>query len=185
MASEAEIKQLKAEDLLHLSDDDQRYELVEGWLFSEPPPSHLHGLLQARVGSLLAGFARSTGAGAVYSGSGFLLAREPDTVRAPDVAFVRRDRVESVGRTGTYFPGAPDIAIEIRSPGDRPAEIRAKVADYLEAGARLVWVIDPQTERVTVYRSLLRPRIVMRDSTLDGEDVLPGFSLALPELFDV
>jgi len=185
MTSGTEIKPLKAEDLLHLPDDGQRYELVEGWLLSEPPPSHLHGLVQVRVGSLLAGCARSTGAGAVYSGSGFLLARDPDTVRAPDVAFVRRDRVRSVGRTGTYFPDAPDLAVEIRSPGDRPGEIRAKVADYLGAGARLVWVIDPQAERVTVYRSRLRPRILMRDGTLDGGDVLPGFSVAMLELFDI
>lgn len=84
-----------------------------------------------------------------------------------------------------YFPGAPDLAVEIRSPRDRSAGVRVKVADYLEAGVRLVWVVDPKAERVTVYRSLLRPRILTREETLDGEDVLVGFSVAVSELFDV
>src|SRR5207247_2417345 len=105
----------------------------------------------------------------VSADTGFLLARDPDTVRAPDVAFISHLRAREVGDVPSYFPGPPDLAVEVLSPSDRSGEVHGKVADYLAAGARLVWVVDPRTKRVLVHRSLLSPRILEGSDLLDGE----------------
>ena len=119
---------------------------------------------------------RGNSLGVVLTEGGFLLSRNPDTVRGPDVSFVRADRFNAEEAGRGYFRGAPDLAIEILSPSNRPGETHAKVADYLAAGTRLVWVIDPMQQIVSVYRSLLSPRRIAADGVLDGEDVLPEFS---------
>ena len=118
--------------------------------------------------------------------AGFGLARDPDTLRGPDVAFVSRDRVPSEDEQVRVFEGPPDLAVEVLSPSNTPESVRAKVADYLAAGTRLVWLVDadPERETVTIYRSLLAPRTLSRDDDLDGADVLPGFRVALAKLFD-
>jgi len=118
----------------------------------------------------------------VLTEGGFLLSRNPDTVRGPDVSFVRADRFNAEEAGRGYFRGAPDLAIEILSPSNRPGETHAKVADYLAAGARLVWVIDPAQRIVSVYRSLLSPRRIAADGVLNGEDVLPGFSFPIVDV---
>jgi Uma2 family endonuclease len=136
------------------------------------------------MAELLGSFVRPRRLGVVYAGdSGFVLARKPDTVRGPDVAFVSAERQRQVGSASPYFPGAPDLAIEVLSPGDRVSEVVGKVSDYLAAGCRLVWVVDPVREQVQVFRSPLTPRSVARDELLDGEDVVPGFRVALSEIF--
>jgi Uma2 family endonuclease len=114
--------------------------------------------------------------------TGFILSRAPDTVRAPDIAFVAEGRFET-GLPFGYVPFAPDLAVEIVSPSNTASELQAKVLEYLEAGTRLVWVIDPRRETVMVYRSRDDIRILGRDDELDAADVLPGFKLALSELF--
>jgi Uma2 family endonuclease len=111
----------------------------------------------------------------VINDTGFVLARDPDTVRGPDVAFVCRARVERLAHPEQAFPGAPDLAIEILSPSNTPSNVHAKVADYLSAGSPLVWVLDPGHQRVRIYRTLLAPRTVDGDEELDGEDIVPGF----------
>ena len=99
------------------------------------------------------------------------------------MAFVSKDRLKALGFTPGFFPGAPDLAVEILSPSERAATIGAKVADYLTAGTRLVWVVDPDARRVSVHRSPLSVRVVSRDEELSGEEVLPGFSVKVSDLF--
>jgi Uma2 family endonuclease len=122
------------------------------------------------------------GAGQVFAAeTGFTLARGPDTVRAPDIAFVRRERLPTPIPVG--FPEfAPDLVVEVLSPGDRPGEVLAKVGDWLEAGARLVWVIDPERRIARVYRQDGSESSITADGQLDGEDLLPGFSCPLAEI---
>ena len=135
---------------------------------------------------MLMNFVQSRRLGVVYAGdTGFVLARSPDTVRGPDVAFVTRERFEAVGRTARHFPGAPDLAVEVLSPGDRPDAVQAKVADYLAAGTQIVWIVDPASEQVTVFHTLLAPRTLTSDQELDGEDVLPGFRITVAEFFEI
>lgn len=173
------------EDLDELPDDGRRHELQAGRLLSEPPPGALHGLVIAVVVRRLGDHVHRRGLGVVLTGdAGFILARSPDTLRGPDVAFVSKSRFEKVGAVPTAFPGAPDLVVEVLSPADRPAEVHAKVADYLAAGTSLVWIVDPKVRRVAVFRSLLAPRLLAIDDELDGEDVLPGFRLRVGELFE-
>lgn len=176
---------LTAEVLYDLPDDRRRYELVEGCLVSEPLPGMAHGFFAARLLVKLSELADSRGLGVVVADVGFLLARDPDTVRGPDVAFVSKPRIEATGLTLKFFPGAPDLAVEVLSPSNRPQEIRAKVADYLAAGSRCVWVVDPKRRTVTAYRELLAPRTFGAEDALECEDLLPGFSLRVGEVFEL
>ena len=170
---------LTAEELLHLSIPDKRAELVRGVLVVREPPGGRHGRIAMNLGVELANYARTHELGVVYAAeTGFTLARHPDTVRAPDVAFVSRERLPSPEPVG--FPDlAPDLVVEILSPGDRPGEVLGKVADWLSAGTRLVWVIDPERRLARVYRQDGTERIIDAEEMLDGEDVVPGFSCPL------
>jgi Uma2 family endonuclease len=134
------------------------------------------------LGAELAVYVKHTAAGGVYAAeTGFKLATNPDTVRAPDVAFVTRERLPPPGTTG-YPALAPDLAVEVLSPGDRPGEVLAKVADWLSAGTRLVWVLDPERRLARVYRHDGSQTLVTEDGALDGEDVLAGFSCPLASI---
>jgi Uma2 family endonuclease len=172
------------EELYALPDDGTKQELQAGILISEPLPSFRHGRVAAAIAYELRTHVRRHRLGVVVSNdSGFLLARSPDTVRGPDVAFVSRDRMTI--DEARAFPGAPDLAVEVLSPSNTPASMHAKVADYLAAGTRRVWVVDVERETVTIYASLLSPRIVAPDGILDGEDVVPGFRVPVAELFEI
>jgi Uma2 family endonuclease len=120
-------------------------------------------------------------AGIVVSASGFVLERSPPTVRGPDVAFISASRVPQL--PAGYVDAAPDIAIEVLSPSNRPDEMRLEVREYFNAGARLVWIVDPRSKTVTVYSSLERCRVLTLRDELDGGDVLPQFRLSLARLF--
>ena len=173
------------EDLYRFPDDGRRYELVAGTVVSEPLPGFRHGRVVARIVSRLRAFAEAQGLGEVVTAdTGFVLARGPDTLRGPDVAFVAKGRLPSATEESRAFEGPPDLAVEVVSPSNRPEEIRAKVADYLAAGSRLVWVVDPDPERrtITVYESLLAPRVLGADEEVGGADVLPGFRSQVSEL---
>jgi Uma2 family endonuclease len=184
MEPAAEDRLLTTDEYLQLPDDGQLHELQAGVLIAEPPPFPRHAQIQARLTRVLLDFVEPRGLGVVLTQGGFLLSRHPDTVRAPDVAFVRRDRFDANEAERTFFHGAPDLAIEILSPSNRPGETHAKVADYLAAGSKLVWVIDPARRVVSVYRSLLAPRRLEADAILLGDDVLPGLSIAVAELLE-
>lgn len=174
---------MTADQLLELRDNGRRHELVAGFVVSEPPASFRHGDVSAQVFRCLIEFVRRNDLGRVVSTeTGFLLARDPDTVRAPDVAFVSRSTIDRAGRFSGYFPRAPDLAVEVLSPSERPSDVHAKVGDYLAAGAGLVWVIDPSRREVRVHQSLLRPSVLDETEMLEGGDVLPGFVVRVAEL---
>jgi Uma2 family endonuclease len=104
-------------------------------------------------------------------------------VRAPDIAFITRQRVEAVGDTKGYWPGAPDLAVEVLSPDDSVAEVEQNVAEWLDAGSKQVWVVSPKMETVTVSRSTMDIEVLASNGTLKGEDVLPGFQISVAEIF--
>ncbi len=172
-----------ADELLRLRLPNKRVELVQGVLVVREPAGSRHGLVAMSLGVELGVYVKRTGAGGVFAAeTGFKLSTNPDTVRAPDVAFVTRERLPSPGATG-YAELAPDLAVEVLSPDDRPGEVLAKVADWLSAGTRLVWVIDPWRRLARVYRQDGSEALVTGDGALDGEDVLPGFSCPLASIF--
>lgn len=178
--------ELTVEDLYVMPDDGFNYELQAGMLVSEPLPGFRHGRVMAAVADILRTHVRTHRLGVVLAGdSGFILARTPDTVRGPDVAFVSTDRIGDSGDSVRAFAGAPDLAVEVLSPSNTPAGLRAKVADYLAAGARCVWIVDPEARTVTVYASLLSPHVLAEEELLDGGDVIPGFQVRVGELFEV
>lgn len=107
----------------------------------------------------------------------------PNTVRAPDVAFVRRERVAAVGAGSGYWPGAPDLAVEVVSPGDLYTEVDEKVAMWLDGGTRMVIIVNPRRRLVTIYRLLHTISLLRADQVLDGADVVPGWSLPVHEIF--
>jgi Uma2 family endonuclease len=132
----------------------------------------------------LAQYVKAHDLGTVYAAeTGFNLATDPDTVRAPDVAFVRRERVEAVGEVEGYWPGAPDLAVEVISPNDSHVEVEEKVFDWLEPGTKMVLAINPRRRSVTLYRSQSDITILTGTDVLDGGDVVPGFQLTLQEIF--
>jgi len=173
---------MTADELLRTHVPDKRTELVRGVLVVHEPAGSRHGLVTMNLGAELAVYAKQTGAGAVYAAeTGFKLESNPDTVRAPAIAFVTRERLPHPATTG-YAALAPDVAVEVLSPGDRPGEVLAKVADWLSAGTRLVWVVDPERRLARVYRHDGSEAIVTAEGALDGEDVLPGFSCSLASI---
>jgi Uma2 family endonuclease len=170
-----------AEQLLKAGDIG-RCELIRGELCRMIPPSFEHGRITIKLTGPVVNHVEAHGLGTVVAAeTGFLLAHDPDTVRAPDIAFVRAAR--GPGPERGYFPGAPDLAVEVLSPDDRPGYVREKVAEWLEAGARTVWVVDPRTRTVAVHAPAEDPRVRGESDTLDGGDVLPGFTLAVRDLF--
>ena len=121
--------------------------------------------------------------GAVFAqDTGFKIAADPDTVRGADVAFVRSEQLHRVRRQG-FAELAPDLVAEVLSPDDRPGELLAKIAEWLGAGTRLAWVIDPQGNEARVYRADGSVSVVPQEKALDGETVVPGFNCALEEVF--
>jgi Uma2 family endonuclease len=180
----AEDRTYVVEDLYELPDDGYRYELLAGSLLREPRPGTLHGLVVTSVTVALAEWARAGDTGVVLTGdSGFILERGPDTVRGPDVAWISRARFEAVGPVRAAFPGAPDLAVEVLSPTDRRGDVHAKVADYLAAGTRLVWLVDPERRRVISYERLLAPRVFGSSELLCDQELLPEFGVRVGELF--
>jgi len=173
---------MTAEELLRTHLPGKRVELVRGVLVVPEPAGFRHGAVSARLTRLLADHVDANDLGCVLAAeTGFQLARDPDTVRAPDVAFVSRERLPDPEPAG-YAALAPDLVVEVLSPGDRPGQTLAKVGDWLNAGTRLVWVVDPVRRQTHVYRPDGSEALVAEGRALDGEDVVPGFSCALGEI---
>jgi Uma2 family endonuclease len=173
---------MTADELLHLNLPDKRTELVKGVLVVREPAGGRHGRVAMELARHLGNHVHVSKLGQVYAAeTGFTLFRNPDTVRAPDVAFVRRERVPDPEPIG--FPTfAPDLAVEVLSPGDRPGEVLAKVADWLSAGTALVWVVDPERRLARVYRQDGTETLVKDDGMLEGEGVVPGFACGLGDV---
>jgi Uma2 family endonuclease len=117
--------------------------------------------------------------------TGFELTSNPDTVLAPDISFVSKKRVQEVGNALGYWPGAPDIAVEVLSPSDRTTQFKAKVSQWLEFGAKEVWIVSPKAHAVTIYRSLSDPTVFSEQDYVDGGEILPGFRIAVKRLFEL
>lgn len=178
-------RRLTLEQFQRLPDDGYRYDLVDGWLVREPPAGFEHGDLAMELGSRLREFVRERELGRVVAAeTGFVLREEPVRVRGPDVAFVAGHRLPPAAERRGFLRLAPDLAVEVVSPSNTWAEVAAKVRDYLEAGTRLVWIVEPKSRSVTVHRPGAAPRVIDGAGTLDGEDVLPGFRVELESLFE-
>jgi Uma2 family endonuclease len=175
---------LTADDLLRLPDDGYQYELVEGRLIRMSPASYKSSLVGGNVHAAMHHYVKQHRLGICAPADGAMrLATDPDTVRAPDISFVRAERVPPGPLPPGFWPVAPDLAVEVLSPSDRFSEVQRKVQDYLDAGTRLVWVLDPEARTATVYHPGGRSSFVDEHGTLDGEDVVPGFRLSLAEVW--
>jgi Uma2 family endonuclease len=181
---------LTAEELLAVPDPDLPHELWRGVLRLVMPAGGAHGYAVTLLISALAPHVYGHDLGMVFSEStGFVLERGPDTVLCPDVAFVAKERLPA-GGPGWSFPElAPDLAVEVLSPSDRPGQVRAKVAEYLRLGVRCVWVFHPAKGTVQVHArgagpaSPITTTVLGERDVLDGGEVLPGFRYPLAQLF--
>ena len=169
--------EMTADELLALPDDGSRYELVRGELRKMSPAGTDHGDAAAEIIASLRPYAKRHGLGKAYSEIGFRLRRNPDTVRVPDAAFVR---VERLVRGPKYFEGPPDIAFEVVSPSDTYSKVAEKTLEYLRAGTRVVVIVDPNSQSVDVHRDSGSIRV---NDVLEIEDVVPGWKLPLADLF--
>ena len=172
------------DDLLQTPEDGQKYELVDGEILVSPGAGFRHGRVAARLVHHLIAFVEEHKLGYVVEGqTGFRIpgrAERPD-IRIPDISFVAAHRF--AGEPPIGFPDlAPDLAVEVLSPGNRPREILHKVGQLLETGSKLVWVIDPEERTAVLYRSLNNVRTIDESGSLEGEDVLPGFSCPLSDI---
>ena len=173
-----------ASELYEMPDDGFRYELVKGELRKMSPAGSEHGAIIVNVTLLLGQHVKAKELGVCFGAeTGFKIASDPDTVRAPDVAFVRREQIPESGITKRFWPGAPDLAVEVLSPGDTYEEVDEKVEDWLGAGTRAVWIVNPKRRSVSVYRTMTDVTRLSEEDELDGGDVVPGFRCKVSEIF--
>jgi Uma2 family endonuclease len=175
---------MTAEQLMRLPSQGKRYELKRGELLMMTPAGALHGRVAMALGALLHVYASQHNLGQVCAAeTGFKIHSDPDTVRAPDVAFVAQERIPPTGVPRGYWELAPDLVVEVVSPNDSAAEVQDKIEEWLNAGVRRVWVVYPDTQTIQIYHSLKEVTVLKPGDKLDGEDVLPGFSCAVKEIF--
>ena len=178
-------KLVTADDLLRMPDDGYRYELLEGKLVKLAPASREHGRHAAHVMARLWQHVNIHQLGEVSAAeTGFRLASNPDTVRAPDAAFVSIARVQEIGQETGYWTGAPNLAVEVVSPNDTYTEVESKALQWLDSGTQAVVVVDPRRQSIKVYRSRSDIVILTGEDVLEIPDVVPGWTLPLRELFE-
>jgi Uma2 family endonuclease len=162
--------------------DGSQQELVRGVIVTMPPPGGRHGACCLKVGRRIGNYVEEKALGTATSNdTGFVSERDPDTVRGPDLSFWSRDRLPELPEGYVEIP--PDLAVEVVSPSDHYSRVQNKVRHYLSRGVRMVWVVDPEDRSVTVYRPPLQATILEEAATLSGEDILPGFSCRVGDLF--
>ncbi len=176
---------LTADDLWKVVADGSRYELSKGELLPMTPVGWRHGKIVIRLGHMLHQHVEEKSLGGVGTEVGFRLTRDPDTVRAPDIAFVAQNRLPKGTAVEKFVEFAPDLAVEVLSPEDTVSGVQKKVEEYLAAGVPLVWLVGPANRKVTVYRSLQDIKILSVEQQLDGGDILPGFSVQIAQIFAV
>jgi Uma2 family endonuclease len=171
------------EELLALPKDDGKYELVDGELERMPPARPEHGKTTISLGSEVCIFVKKHKLGYCYDGqTGFWM--KSGNLRSPDISFIPTARAKTLERDSqAFYKGAPDLAIEVLSPTERPKATAGKLKDYFESGTRLAWVVNNPTRTVRVHRDAQNFTLLRIGDTSDGEDVLPGFKLPLAELF--
>ncbi len=165
---------LSVEEFAALPDDGMKHELNEGELIATALSKPRHGECQARLGSAIWKFVVSHGLGRVFTESGYRLT--PHTVRGPDVSFVRTSRLQDPDE---YFEGAPDLAVEIVSPGDDASDLREKIKQYLDAGTSVVWVIYPRSRQIEIHTPDKTIRKLGVEDILEAPELLPGFQLSV------
>ncbi|HEX8453929.1 MAG TPA: Uma2 family endonuclease [Longimicrobium sp.] len=180
-----QLQAITADEFLALPDDGTRRELVEGEIRDMAPAGIEHSVVAANFATELNHYVRKNKLGVVGTADPtFRLASDPDTIRVPDLAFIRRERIEQAGGVGKgFWRGAPDLAVEVVSPNDRYTEVRKKVGEYLIAGTSMVVVVDPANRFVTVHRPGRIPLELGEDGVIDGEDVVPGWKLPVRDIF--
>jgi Uma2 family endonuclease len=179
-----EQKPITAEEFFRLPEppDGSQQELVRGVVVNLPPPGGRHGACCSKINRCLGNFVEDNRLGTVFANdTGFISERDPDTVRGPDVSFWSRERLPEIPEG--YIPIAPDLTVEVISPSDHYSRVQKKVQEYLRRGVRMIWVVDPEDRSVTVYRPEHLYAILEENATLSGEDVLPGFTCPVAELF--
>jgi len=172
-----------AEELQRFPDDDHRYELVEGRVIRMSPVGFQHGRIVSGILVLFSAHVRQAGLGVVLTEVGFKLRSKPDTVRAPDVSFIRSDRLPAADPLA-FWSGPPDVAIEVLSPDDRSSEVNEKVEEYLAYGVRCVVVVDPSDRIVTSFRPGSAPIVSRPGDEIDLGDVVDGFRCRVAEIFE-
>ncbi len=177
-------KLITAEEFSQMPDppDGSEQELVRGEVITMPPPGGLHGVCCCKTGYRLSSFVEANQRGTVATNdTGIITERDPDTVRGPDVAYWSFERLPEV--PAGYIETPPDLAVEVLSQWTKMRQLRIKIQEFFRRGVRMVWVIDPEGRTVTVYRTPDEGRVLHESATLSGEDVLPGFSCRVAELF--
>ena len=176
------LKFMTAEELLLLPDDGMQRELIRGVLTEDMPPGYQHGLVESRIARLLANFAEDNDFGEVLTGdSGFVLERDPDTVRGPDVAWISPGRLED--RVVGYAELAPDLVVEVKSPSNSNREMADRALMWLSHGTTMALVADPLSATLTLYRPEQPPMVLSDGDEFDGGDVLPGFTAPVWSFF--
>ncbi len=177
-------KLITAEEFARMPDppDGSQQELVQGVIITMPPPGGRHGACCSRINRRLASFVEDNNLGTVFAhDTGFITERDPDSVRGPDVSFWSREKLPEI--PDGYIEVAPDLIVEVISPGDRYTRVQKKVNEYLEKGVRLIWVVDPEDRSIAVFRDGQKPRVLSENEVLTGEDVLSGFTCRIADLF--
>lgn len=177
------VRPMTVEEFWRLPGDGKWRVLVRGEVVETMPPGGRHGVIASEVSTRLLTWTESGPGGCVGIASGFVLHRDPDTVRGPDIFYVRAERIPASGIPEAFWELAPDVAVEIVSPHDSADEVREKVREYLTAGTRLVWVIYPRTQEVIVHTPDGLARTYSRNDVLGEFDILPGFVCTVAELF--
>jgi Uma2 family endonuclease len=175
---------MTADELFAMPHEGFRYELVRGELRKMSPAGGEHGAIIVNITLFLAQHVKANDLGVCFGAeTGFRLASDPDTVRAPDVAFVRRERIPESGIPKKFWPGAPDLAVEVLSPDDTPKGAEEKAGQWLASGAGAVWVVNPKRRDVSVYRPASEVLRLSEAEELEGQDVVPGFRCKVAEIF--
>jgi Uma2 family endonuclease len=170
------------EEFERLPDDGNKHELSEGELIVMPPVKSLHSLVAAAIVELLQTYLRQHPVGRALPEAGYVLSRNPLTVRQPDVSVLSNERIAATPED-KYFERSPELAVEVVSPSDSAQDLETKVEQYLRFGAKQVWIVYPTKKRVHVFRPDAAPAVLNESQSLDGGDVLPGFSVKVADLF--
>ena len=178
-------KLFTAEELFRLPTLEKRLELVDGELYEMPFEGAMHGLATSNIGFLIALHVKNGDLGHVFApGTGFILGRNPDTVLAPDVSFVSYNRLSQGNVPVGFLEMAPELAVEVKSPGDSDREVREKAEQWLASGTAAVWVLDPDDRTATVYAPDQAPQVLTESESLRGGALVPGFQVSVGELFE-